>query len=505
MRRRLPDPPPARVAPGAAAATRAPVDRRGVVPALAAVLLALSVAGCAFVGHGATPGAAAPTAASGSGAAAAPAAARAAAAVAPVPRLSPQYDTAEKREQTLNHVWQLVADRFYDPYLNGIDWARARETHRAAVVGARSDLEFYRGLKRLVRELGDSHTVVLTPRESAERRRFAARQTGAALGIVESRVVVTQVLPASPAARAGIRPGDVVVEMNGVRLDETFFERAAGPATGDIVDVGAMAPPRDAIEADNFLRLRAVRRLVSAALDDQAPAWRATLLREAPGSEFSVDVPLEEMPMPPRVEVSSLDDGIVLIRLTRFANEVRSDLRRALEQAAGARGVILDLRGNSGGQYNLFTWLAGQFMNGPRDAMESVRRTGDGSSQRRSTVVLRPDGEPVTAPVVILTDRRTASASELTATALVELRDAVTVGESTCGCVVAVRNEYPLPDGGGLRLSETAFVSVRGRRMEGEPLKPARLVFPTIDDLRAGRDPVLDEGRRQLAERLRRP
>lgn len=405
----------------------------------------------------------------------------------------------------MEQVWRLVSERFYDPYYNGVDWARAREAHRGAIVNARSDVEFYRGLKRLVRELGDSHTVVLTPRESAERRRYAVRQTGASLGIVESRVTVTSVLPASPAARAGILAGDVVVEMNGVRLDDAFFDRAMGPVAGDVVDVGAMAVPRDATEADNFQRLRAVRRLVAAAMDDEAPGWRATLLRDTAQAEFRVDVPLEEMTLPPRVEVAQLDDGVVLVRLTRFANEVRSDLRRAIELAGGARGVILDLRGNSGGQYNLFTWLAGQFMPGPRDAMESVRRTGDGSSQRRSTVVLRPEGEPVAAPLVILTDRRTASASELTATALVELRDAVTVGESTCGCVVAVRSEYPLPDGGGLRLSETAFVSARGRRMEGEPLKPARLVFPTLDDLRKGRDPVLEEGRRLLAERLRRP
>lgn len=434
----------------------------------------------------------------------APAIAPPAAAGAPATRLSAVYDTAEKRLGTMQYVWQLVADRFHDPYFNGVDWTRIREQYRPAIVGARSDAEFYRAMKRMVRELGDSHTVVLTPQESAERRRYAARQTGATLGIVESRVAVMSVLPASPAARAGIRPGDIVVEMNGVRLDDAFFEQA-GAMSGDVVDVGAMAVPRDAAEADTFRRMRAVRRLVATAMEADVPSFTATLLRDPGEPPYRVELPLEELTVTPRVQLADLGDGIKLLKLTRFANEVRGELRRAVEQLADARGVILDLRGNSGGQYYLFTWLAGQFMPGPREAMQSLRRTGDGGSQRRSAVVLRPDGDPITAPLVILTDRRTASASELTATALVELRDAATVGESTCGCVVAVRTEYTLPDGGGFRLSETAFVSSRGRRMEGQPLQPTRLVFPTLADLRAGHDPVLEAGRRMLLDRLKKP
>jgi hypothetical protein len=67
--------------------------------------------------------------------------------------------------------------------------------------------------------------------------------------------------------------------------------------------------------------------------------------------------------------------------------------------------------------------------------------------------------------------------------------------------VVGVRLEYVLPDGGGLRIAETGFVSARGARMEGQPTLPIVRVTPSLADLRAGRDPVLEEAVRRLASR----
>lgn len=417
--------------------------------------------------------------------------------------LAPVYDTAEKRAATLQRVWQLVADRYYDPSFNGVDWAAARERHLPAALAATSDAQLYRALKAMVRELRDSHSVVLTAKESADRRRYVAPQTGAALGIVEGRAAVIAVAADSPAARAGVRAGDVVVALNGTPLDEAFFARvsAAADDTGEASVVPAL--PRDAAEAERGRRLRAMQRLLRGAPDAPLPSLRLALQRAADSPPIEVDLPVVPVGAPPRVELTRLEDGIAVLKLTRFAADVRAELRRAVEQLSDAGALILDLRGNTGGDYAMYTWLAAQFMTAPREVLTAVRREGAG--QRRSAVVLRPSAEAFAGPIAVLTDRRTASASELMATTLVEQRNAVTVGESTCGCVVAVPTEHVLPDGGGLRIAETGFISARGRRMEGEPLAPTRLVLPTFSDLRAGRDPVLEEARRLLKERLYRP
>ncbi|MEW5882439.1 MAG: S41 family peptidase [Pseudomonadota bacterium] len=417
--------------------------------------------------------------------------------------LAPVYDSADQRAATLQRVWQLVADRYYDPAFNGVDWAAARERHLPAALAAASDAQLYRALKAMVRELRDSHSVVLTAKESADRRRYVAPHTGATLGIVEGRAAVVAVEADSPAARAGVRAGDVVVALNGTALDEAFFARASA-AVDDPGEAGVSPPlPRDPAEAERGRRLRALQRLLRGAPDAPPPTLRLALRRAADAAPIEVDLPVVPAGAPPRVELTRFDDGIAVLKLTRFAAEVRVELRRAVEQLGHTDALILDLRGNTGGDYAMYTWFAAQFMPAPREVLTSVRREGAG--QRRSAVVLRPSAEAFAGPIAVLTDRRTASASELMATTLVEQRNAITVGESTCGCVVAVRTEYVLPDGGGLRIAETGFVSARGRRMEGEPLAPTRLVLPTFSDLRAGRDPVLDEARRLLKERLHRP
>ena len=110
--------------------------------------------------------------------------------------LAPEFDTAAKRLEVQQRVWQVIAERYYDPRLNGVDWAGLREKYRPRVVAAKSDAELYLALKGMVRELKDSHTRVVTPRESVDHRRFAALATGASLS-----VIVTFGTPASPASR----------------------------------------------------------------------------------------------------------------------------------------------------------------------------------------------------------------------------------------------------------------------------------------------------------------
>jgi hypothetical protein len=65
-----------------------------------------------------------------------------------------------------------------------------REKYRPQVASARSDAEFYLALKSMVRELKDSHLRVVTPRESVDHRRYAARSTGIALTVIDDRLVV---------------------------------------------------------------------------------------------------------------------------------------------------------------------------------------------------------------------------------------------------------------------------------------------------------------------------
>jgi carboxyl-terminal processing protease len=412
--------------------------------------------------------------------------------------LSAEFSTEAKRIDVQQRAWKVIAERYYDPRLNGVNWAAVRDKYRPRVAGAKTDAQFYLALKAMVRELNDSHTRIVTPRESVDHRRFAVLASGASLSVIDDQLVVIDVDAESPAARAGLKRGDVVLAIDAHLFDESFLAGARTlPLTGEDL-TSPEAQPGRADEAARFAQLRAVRRVLQRAPDEPPRAQRLLIRRDAP-APFEVVLQPEPLVRPPTVVTTVLPSGVAVVKLNRFSVRNRADVERALQKVGTSRGLVLDLRGNGGGDYGQFVWLVRQFLAEPRLVMTQLTRQGN--EVRERPVRISPAENPYLKPIAVLTDRRSGSASELAAVALLEQRDAIIVGESTCGCVVGVSWEYVLPGGGGVRVAETGFRSVRGRRMEGEPLIPAIYVPPGVSDLRAGRDRALEAAERALLER----
>ncbi len=431
--------------------------------------------------------------------------------VAPVSptRLSPAYGSEDGRIETADRVWQLLADRFYDPHMNGADWAGVRVAALARAAAARSDAAFYAVLKAMTAQLHDSHTQVLTPREALDRRRFITTRLGVTLHLIDGQVAVLEGDPESRAA-ADMRPGDVVLGIDGVTLDADFIRAASNdPATAWPASLDAIeALPADPRDAESVRVMRAVIRVLAQALEREPQSARTVRLdlQLGDGSTRAVVLRPTAQARPPQAKVRWLDGQTVVIRFNRFVTELRSDLERALEAAAGAQAIIIDLRGNGGGDHDLYLWFVGRFLPDERAAMRTVTR-GEGAPalQKVRDVRAGPGSRaPLLQPIAVLIDARTDSAAELAAVTLQEQRGAALIGEPTCGCVVGVPVEYVLPDGGGVRIAETGFISMRGARMEGEPTLPAVRVVPTLADLRAGRDVVLEEALRRFNARAPR-
>ncbi len=430
--------------------------------------------------------------------------------------LSPPYAQAAARRKTAEHIWQLIAQRYYDPTLNGVDWPAAREHFVPRAVAAQSDAAFYAELKAMVSTLHDSHTQVLTPRETVDRRRFAATRIGILLKVIEGRVVIAEVEPDSPAARADLRVGDVLLAVgdaqNPTRIDAAFV-RAAHSVALTHAAYGESPTLRDPV-------LRAVQNVLRPLLGAPDPAKQSVYfeLEQADALVRRLTLTPDRVVRAPVVQEHWLDGDIAVIAFTRFTPELRRDLENALDAAARARAIVIDLRGNSGGLVEQYLWFAGEFSDIAEPAMRELSRSerNEPGTQRESELRIGPGGQrgrmglgtrrrrsALMQPLAILVDARTASAAELTTVTLRELRNALVLGEPTCGCVVAVPVEHILPDGGGLRIAETGFRSLRGVRMEGIPTEPNVRITPTLADLRARRDVVLQEAHRRLLERLR--
>ena len=404
--------------------------------------------------------------------------------------------TPEQRAAIVDRVWRTIETLYYDPSFNGIDLDELRRRTFDEVAGVTSDAQFYRVLKRNVRAMRDSHTLVLTPREAEDQRVRRATQIGVVFAVSEGRVVVSSVVDGFPAALAGIRAGMIVEAVDDRITDDAFFDRARAAPPDPL---GTEPFGLDPADGERVLRVRAVRALLVS--PDSAPRPHRVTLRRADDKLLVVEVEARGGDVPTRESLETLPSGVAVLKLSRFDSAVRERMASDIETARrGSRALIVDLRDNPGGEQRLYEWLVGRFVDRRVAVVDTVRRSG--SQRVTDSVVVTPAERPYLKPIAVLIDRSTGSAAELTAHTLVEQRDAIAVGEATCGCVVAIRWDYVLPDGGALRVAQVGFRSAQGRRMEADPLRPTLAVVPTLAERRAGRDVVLQAAERALLARV---
>jgi carboxyl-terminal processing protease len=288
---------------------------------------------------------------------------------------------------------------------------------------------------------------------------------GFGLGIATTGTppVVTVVAPDSPAQLAGIKPGDVIVAIDG-------------------------KPPGDASGND-------VRTLAGAGTG-RIPALTLTLQRD--GKTFDVRVTPGTFPIP--TATSRLLAGSVgYLKLDAFTFKtahqdngltILADIDRRLDalDQQGARALVLDLRDNGGGDLDTAAALLGRFL--PEGTL--TMRESDGAGHQIADMV-NGGMRSRQLPMVVLVNGRSASASELVAAVLKEQHRALLVGTRTAGALAAARL-LPLDQFAALEVGMAAITTAGGTVIDGAGV-PVDIAVPdtrTPDDYRNGRDPQLD-------------
>jgi carboxyl-terminal processing protease len=439
-----------------------------------------------------------------------------------------QAQTSARRHDILEAAWTLVRDKHYDKTLGGLDWAAVRARYEPRALAAPTEAAFYRILNDMLGELGQSHMLVVgpgsedelpegelvggaLPAETATAVTGAAGQGGAGgagatparsptasapnaapssdfLGdpgltvrSIENKPVITTVRAGSSAARAGLRPGYVVTAIGGHPLGDAAKSRR---------------PLRPAEE--RF----AVRRAAAHRLQG-APGTKVTVryldFEDRPGEvllerERPAGTPVQIGYLPPIYPETQArlmgDVGVVRFNFFLLA-PVLADVKKAIDRfrTSGAKAIILDLRGNPGGQGAMSIPVAAAFVKEPLTL---------GTIQFRDfsqTLTARPslDVTPFLGPLVLLTDEGSASTSEMLAGGLQEARRAVVVGETTLGAVLPSLLES-LPHGAVMQYVVADFRTPKGVFLEDRGVRPDRIVMETRTAFRDGRDPILEAG-----------
>jgi carboxyl-terminal processing protease len=185
------------------------------------------------------------------------------------------------------------------------------------------------------------------------------------------------------------------------------------------------------------------------------------------------------------IEARRLPSGIGYLRFNAFMLPLIERITAALDSFHGAKGIVVDLRGNPGGIGGVILPIAGRLVQKPTLLGVSRMRAGEYRD------LVYPQKPHFAGPVAILVDEASASASEMLAGGLQECGRAIVVGRTTAGEVLPSSFEK-LPDGSRLQYVVAVFHTPKGVLLEGRGVIPDVPVELTREALLAGNDPVLD-------------
>lgn len=336
-------------------------------------------------------------------------------------------------------VWNIINERYYEP--NNVD---PQEKVWGAISG-------------LVASLDDPYSVFLPPEETEFFNDMIAGSFGGVgmeIGRQDGAIVVVAPLKGTPAERAGIRSGDVIVKIDEESTSELSVDEAVNRIRGDVGTKVALTISREG--EDEFLEMEITRE--------------------------RIDIPALDTELRP--------DGIFVLSLYNFDGQSAAKVNRALKEfvASGSTKLIFDLRGNPGGILGSAVEIASYFLpEGEVVVSEKFEQGRENRDYRSFGYKLLPDD----VEIVVLVDRGSASASEILAGALQEHGRAVLVGETTYG-KGSVQELIPVTNDTSVKITIGKWYTPDGISISDGGLTPDVEILLTDEDIAEGRDPQLD-------------
>ena len=289
----------------------------------------------------------------------------------------------------------------------------------------------YRGL---INSLGDPYSVYYSKEEFSElTESYNGEYSGIGAYISQNmdtlEIYISRPMPGSPAEEAGLLPNDYIYEVDGENVVgqdlNVVVSKIKGPE-GSTVDIG--------IKHDNKGEIETVT------------VGRRTI----------------EVTM---VEHEMLEDNIGRIWILEFEGKTLSQFEKAYDDliSQGMEGLIIDLRDNPGGDLDVVTKLADKFLD-EGIIVYTKNRNGKGD-------VFKSDAECEKIPIVILTNKNSASASEILTGSLKDRGVAVVVGETTFGKGI-VQSVLSLADGSGIKITDSEYYLPNDECIHGVGITP---------------------------------
>lgn len=357
-------------------------------------------------------------------------------------KLSDLIRSGSSDEMDLNLFWKV-----YD-YIEH-DYLKKEDIDQEAMV--------YGAIKGMVAALGDRHSSFMDPNtaENFEGNLAGYEGIGAYLDVKDGYVVIKSPIKGSPAEKAGIRPGDKILQ-----IDDT---------------------PADGLSVDE------VQALI---LGEKDTKVRLVLMRDPDDQVIEVEITRAKINIP-SITWEKKEDNIAYIQFELFRvgsfKEMEKTVNEILEDGQSNR-IILDLRGNSGGVLEEAVDIAGLFVGKNKTIVIE-----EGRNSKEKKHITEKDSQIKKWPIVVLTNKGSASASEILVGALKDHRGVKVVGQNTFGKnTVQILLDDDL-EGGALKLTTAYFYTPNKTVFSENGFEPDYRVELTAEDYAAGRDPQLEK------------
>lgn len=343
-------------------------------------------------------------------------------------------------QKTMVEAWTILQEAYVDPSLNNLNWPEELATELAAVAQSPSPVAASQELVAMVRKLGDPFTRWVSAHEYAEFRVTSDGELKGGVGLLiaqdpaSGRLMVLAPIKGSPADRAGIRPGDEVLAVDGTPTVGWDGDAAAKVLRGESGSSVMVEVARRRLGDVTTISMNAPT--LSNGSNDAVPG----VAGPRPGERDIFERKRFRLRRE-RVELSPIfatimhydDHAFGYVRLVNFSQHAAADMAQAIAQLKkdGAEAFILDLRNNPGGLVKASLEVASLWMDGDRrPTVFSVQdRAGSLEEGERVQRVVLDGGKAATdAPMVVLVNRQSASASEILAGALHDNKRAEVIG-----------------------------------------------------------------------------
>jgi carboxyl-terminal processing protease len=315
-------------------------------------------------------------------------------------------------------VWNIVQNHFVD-----------REALDATQLT-------YGAVNGLINALGDEgHTRFLTPKEMADQQTSISGKfygIGAQVGIENGLPVIVSPFEGSPADLAGVKPGDIILEVNS--------EDVTTLPLNEVVD-----------------RIRG----------EEGTEVVIALFRPETNESYEVKIIRAEINIPAATWAMAPETNVAVVRLNQFSANLKDEMLKAINEAktAGATSLVIDVRNNPGGLLDQAVKVTSQFL---KEGNVLLQEDAQGNHEE---FPVQSDGQATDIPLVVLINRGSASAAEIFAGAIQDQKRGPVVGETTFG-TGTVLQPFELDDGSGLLLGTSQWLTPNGRLIRKQGIEP---------------------------------